>query len=34
MDGTELMDTTDWSHVVAFLQAVLVEQEIPNEFSW
>jgi len=33
LDGTELMDTTDWSHVVGFLQAVLGEEEIPDDFS-
>ena len=33
LDGTELMDTTDWSHVVGFLQVVLGEEEIPDDFS-
>jgi len=33
LDGTELMDTTDWAHVVGFLQTVLGEEEIPNDFS-
>jgi len=32
LDGTQLMDTTDWSQVVAFLQAVLGEKEIPEDF--
>lgn len=33
LDGTELMDTADWSHVVEFLQVVLGEEEIPDDFS-
>lgn len=33
LDGIELMDTTDWSHVVGFLQVVFGEEEIPDDFS-
>lgn len=33
MDGTELLESTDWNHVMGFLQSVLGEDEIPNDFS-
>lgn len=34
LDGTELMDTHDWNHVLGFLQAVLGEQTAPHDFEF
>ncbi len=33
VDGTELIDTTDWNHIVGFLQAVLGDEVIPSDFE-
>lgn len=33
LDGTELMDTKDWNHVLGFLKAVLGEQTISDDFE-
>ncbi|MDQ7785038.1 MAG: hypothetical protein RDU20_19290 [Desulfomonilaceae bacterium] len=32
LDGTHLMETTDLSHMVEFLQVVLGREEIPDDF--